>query len=270
MLNDEVSRLFSPASAWTPEWVVQSAWWEHAPFAFWLVEAARPRTIVELGTHHGFSYLVFCQAVQQLGLATRCFAVDTWTGDDNIGPYSDAVLATLKAHHDPRYAGFSRLIQSTFDDALPLIEDGSVDLLHIDGQHGYDDVRRDFDTWRCKLSDRGVVLFHDTRVGLPGFGVWKFWAEVAVTYPSFEFEHGNGLGVLAVGADADDAIRDLVTASEASACVVRQFYARLGLAVAAQANQLDTNPAMAAQFRKAAAHDRAAQAMARRRNRDNA
>ena len=42
---------------------VPSAWYGHVPFAHWLVAAARPRLVVELGTHHGVSYAAFCEAV---------------------------------------------------------------------------------------------------------------------------------------------------------------------------------------------------------------
>ena len=63
-----------------------------------------------------------------------------------------------------RYSGFAQLVRSTFDDALPYFEDGSVDLLHIDGRHFYEDVKHDFDFWLPKLSDRGIVLLHDTDV----------------------------------------------------------------------------------------------------------
>ena len=45
-------------SFWFPDRLVPSAWLEHAPFGFWIVAAARPRMLVELGSHHGFSYLV--------------------------------------------------------------------------------------------------------------------------------------------------------------------------------------------------------------------
>ena len=57
--------------AWPPSWA------GHIPFAFWFVDALRPRTLVELGTHSGLSYSAFVQAVQMLGIETACYAVDT-------------------------------------------------------------------------------------------------------------------------------------------------------------------------------------------------
>ena len=48
----------SQSSFSKPEYLVESAWHEHAPFALWLTEMHRPSTFVELGTHLGFSY--FC------------------------------------------------------------------------------------------------------------------------------------------------------------------------------------------------------------------
>jgi len=59
----------------------ESAWNQHIPFAFWLVQAHRPSVFVELGTFLGTSYFSFCQAVAALRLPTRCFAVDTWSGN---------------------------------------------------------------------------------------------------------------------------------------------------------------------------------------------
>ena len=59
-----------------------SAWYGHVPFGYWLVGQARPRLVVELGTHAGVSYSAFCDAVLDHRLPARCFAVDTWQGDD--------------------------------------------------------------------------------------------------------------------------------------------------------------------------------------------
>lgn len=211
-----------------PGRLAPSAWIEHVPFAMFAVELLRPRVLVELGSHHGVSYCAFCQAVKTLGVGTRCYAVDTWEGDTQAGHFGQEVLDDLKRHHDPLYADFSRLVRSDFDGALAGFEDGSVDLLHIDGFHTYDAVRHDFETWLPKVSDRGVVLFHDTHVRDGDFGVWKFWDEVRAHYPHFEFEHGHGLGVLAVGANYPQALRVLLDAEGAEAANIREFFHQLG------------------------------------------
>src|SRR5690348_9166584 len=68
------------------------SWHTHIPFAFFAVAALEPRTIVELGTWKGDSYCALCQAVQAVGLPTRCYAVDTWRGDEHTGAYGPDVL----------------------------------------------------------------------------------------------------------------------------------------------------------------------------------
>jgi GT2 family glycosyltransferase len=205
-----------------------SGWTEHVPFAMHLVELVRPRTFVELGTHTGVSYCAFCQAVAALGLDTRCYAIDTWQGDEHSGVYGPEVLLELRAHHDPLYGAFSRLMQSTFEDARASFDDGSVDLLHIDGFHSYEAVRRDFEGWLPKLSRSGVVLLHDTTVRERGFGVWRLWDETSARYPHFSFSHGHGLGLLAVGDQIPPGIRELVESTADDAAQLRNLFSVLG------------------------------------------
>ena len=203
-----ISRDLEPVF-WTPERLGRtSAWWGHVPFAFWLVATAEPRLLVELGTHEGVSYAAFCEAVLRLRLATRCYAVDTWTGDPHAGAYQEDVYADLKNFHDQRYDSFSRLVRKTFDEASGDFADGSIDLLHIDGYHTYDAVRHDFETWRPKLSPRAVVLFHDTNERQRDFGVWRLFEELKREVPTFEFLHEHGLGIVAVGAEAPATIQE--------------------------------------------------------------
>ncbi len=221
-----MSRIALNASmSMSPRQVPPSAWIGHLPFAFWVVEEARPRILVELGSHNGTSYLAFCQAVAQCALDTKCFAVDTWQGDEHSGFYGDEVFESLSRDNSAQYGGFSQLMRMTFDEALPYFADGSVDLLHIDGLHTYEAVKHDFESWLPKISDRGVVLFHDTMVRERSFGVWKLWDELRVRYPSFEFQHTHGLGVLLVGADAPERLRELAALSgtEAEVPVLRLF-----------------------------------------------
>ena len=213
------------------------SWVPHVPFAFWLIDALRPRTVVELGTHSGVSYSAFAQAVQMLGLDAASYAVDTWKGDHQAGFYDEDVFEEWSSFHDHHFSAFSRLVRSTFEEALTKFPDGSVDLLHIDGVHTFEAVRQDFDSWLPKLSNRAVVLMHDTNVREGDFGTWRFWAEVAGRYPSFAFLHGHGLGVAGVGRSLPDDVRWLVehvTGHEQDAFTVRQFFGTLGEALLRQ------------------------------------
>ncbi len=146
------------------------------------------------------------------------------------------MLEELRAHHDPLYGSRSRSSRAEVRRGGCAFADGSVDLLHLDGCHHYEAVAHDLETWLPKLSDRGVVLLHDTHVREPGFGVWRLWEELSPLYPSFAFAHGHGLGVLAVGGSVEaefvafleTACRDPATAS---------FFAALGSRVAEPARQ---------------------------------
>ena len=225
LLADTLDPLF-----WRPRRLGQdSAWTAHVPFAHWIVSAARPRVLVELGTHNGVSYSAFCEAVMQSRLATRCFAVDTWEGDEHAGHYGQEVFDDLSRFHDQHFGAFSELLRCTFDAALPYMPDGSIDLLHIDGLHSEEAVRHDFDSWLPKLSDRAVVLFHDTNVRERGFGVWQVFSDLRQIYPAFEFIHEHGLGVLAVGRDVPADVAGLCALTDpATIQAVRERFSQLG------------------------------------------
>jgi hypothetical protein len=208
--------------------IAPSCWLEHVPFAMHLVDLLRPRTVVELGVHYGVSYCAFCQAIRSLGLEARCAGIDTWTGDEQSYFYGPEVLEDLSAHHDPLYGSFSRLHQTTFDEARALFESGTIDLLHIDGCHTYDAVKHDFEAWLPKISDRGVVVLHDTNVRRPGFCVWILWQELQARYPHFEFFHEHGLGILGVGQNQSPALKELFEANDEPARGIREFFSHVG------------------------------------------
>ena len=176
-----------------------SAWGTHIPFLFSLVTLLEPRTYVELGVQAGASFFAACQAVQRHELATTCVAVDNWIGDPHAGQTADGEFDNVRNKIAAKYEDFAGYIRGDFSEALSCFEPGSIDLLHIDGFHTEEAVTNDFTNWLDRMSDRGVIIFHDINEFKSDFGVWRFWNRVKKQYPHIEFGHGHGLGVLVVG-----------------------------------------------------------------------
>ena len=238
----DVANYLSTSSFWSPENITHPlSWVGHIPFAFWIVEAAKPGVLVELGTHSGNSYFSFCQAVKRLNLRTLCYAVDSWQGDEHSGYYGEDIFQAVSEKNRLEYDSFSRLIRSQFDEARGRFDDASIDLLHIDGLHTYEAVKHDFENWLPKMSKSGIILLHDTNVRIRDFGVRYLFQEEALYFPAFEFKHSHGLGILGVGAEIPRAVRPLLEASgnEAICTEVRACYERLGQAVLDQAARDD-------------------------------
>lgn len=225
---------FEPALTIPDRLVHPDSWAGHLPFASWIVAMTQPRRIVELGVHTGNSFCTFAQAVEKYKLEADCFGIDHWFGDEQAGLYGEDVYADLKAWHDPRFGHFSKMLRMSFLDGRSYIEDGSVDLLHIDGLHTYEAVREDFETWIPKMSDRCVVLFHDTNVFQEGFGVHEYFKEIKAKYPTFEFLHSNGLGVAYTGTHPLETLDPIYAAlfnasqDDRGATLVRSYFSRIG------------------------------------------
>ncbi len=186
----------------------QIDWQGLIPTAAWLTAMCEPRRFVELGSYMGDSYCAFCQSIAEQEVSCEAFAVDLWEGDEHTGAYGPEVYAKLQDYHDPRYAHFSRLMRMEFDEAQGSFEDGSIDLLHIDGLHTYEAVKHDYEFWRPKVSERGVIILHDTMPRKRGFGVYKLWEEIEAECLCFNLPFSNGLGI--VIADPENGPEQLV------------------------------------------------------------
>ncbi|MEE1610171.1 class I SAM-dependent methyltransferase [Microvirga sp. CF3016] len=177
-----------------------------------IVNLARPRTYAELGVYRGCSLLAALTAANNAKLALRAWGIDTWAGDEHSGSYvgdgfyQEVLAKTSELNSD------THLLRMTFDEAQPKIDDGTIDLLHIDGLHTYEAVKHDFENWLPKLSDAGIVILHDTAEFKDDFGVYRLWDEVRGRYPNLAFTHSHGLGVLFVGETRTPDVQRLIDA----------------------------------------------------------
>ena len=174
------------------------AYWEgHRDFAYDLLHFVRPARLVELGSQYGCSLFTFCQAVRDFKLDTEINAVDMWSGDIGAEMSGEEVYALVQKTAATYYPEVNlHLFQMRFDQALPEFADESIDILHIDGGHTFEDVERDFTTWLPKLKENGIVLFHDVYSPIDQ-GSCDHWEKTRKEYDCyFDFTHSCGLGVL--------------------------------------------------------------------------
>ena len=221
--------VISAASFSRPDLPVDSDWTEHAPFIFWLCETLRPRLFVELGTHRGHSFFVFCQAMQRLSPEGRCRALDLWTGDDLTGASGDTVFRAVERYSLEQFAANAVLMRGRIDEGLMTFPDGSIDLLHINGSVISPALLPQFDSWAPKLSPNAAVLLHD--VATPSSPLRPLFDRLATGFPAFLFPHGRGLGLAAAGTAVAPGLQPLFSADSNTAVQIRQAYAVLGVAV---------------------------------------
>ncbi|MEM9043699.1 MAG: class I SAM-dependent methyltransferase [Pseudomonadota bacterium] len=209
--------------------VLPTSWAGHEPFLFSLMEVARPRRYVELGSHHGHSFFTACQHYKLNQNYGEAVAIDLWEGDHQAGFYGDEVFDRFRSILDEHFKQCGRFIRSYFSEAANVFEPGSIDLLHIDGLHTYEAVKEDFETWLPKLTENGVVLFHDTSEYQTDFGVWQLFDEIREqAAASFRFVHGHGLGVAAFGTRDQNPAIELIEHIAAEPALFEFHYANLG------------------------------------------
>lgn len=184
--TDAIDRLFLNNLDDTPT----TAWAGHRNFAEWLVRFVNPKVVVDLGVDYGFSTFSF--AIPRIG---HVYGIDNFVGDNFIGQVNSYPFVDMKREKLHLKDNIT-FIEGTFDEVAKTW-DKPIDILHIDGSHHYEDVKKDFETWSKFLSDDGVILLHDTAIeSLNGneYGVKKFFEEINL--PKFNIEHSYGLGVV--------------------------------------------------------------------------
>lgn len=177
-------------------------WSGHRNFVYDFVVYFNPEVIVELGSHYGCSAFTFAQAIKDYNLDSKLYAIDTWAGDDYTrNDYENDVYSVFRDTVANFYQNQKiEMLRMTFDQASSKFQDKSIDVLHIDGSHHYEDVKHDFYSWLPKVKDDGIIFLHDISEDIvldSKMGSNRFWNELKEVYNNtIEFDFSWGLGII--------------------------------------------------------------------------
>lgn len=129
-------------------------------------ELTVPARIVEIGSYHGRSAIVFGRAAAE---GVEVIAIDPHAGNDR-GPQQihgahdegqadhEVFLANLAA------AGVADRIRHVRQPSQEAHDDvpGEIDVLYIDGAHRYVPARDDIRDWGARVREGGTLLIHDS------------------------------------------------------------------------------------------------------------
>lgn len=211
----------SRALFWRARWLAPSTALSHLPFLFWLVELARPRSVVALGVKSGTGYMALCQAVDRLGLDAACMGLGNWGGQ---------VPARLLEAHDVDYGDFSRLgdMADPFSAQHGL---SKIDLLLLSTTPDSSEELSHLQTeWLPLLSDRGLVIVPDATAYAATPVGRAFMQDLSARGRLVRFDHGGGLVLACCGTAQPEGLSvlaDLGFGATGRADVHRVF-ARLG------------------------------------------
>lgn len=170
-----------------------------------------PRAMLEIGTANGGSLFALAQTSAP---DAHIISVDLPRGQFGGG---------YPMWKIPLYRSFTKpgqrldLVRGDSHDAAVvdhikgLLGGRSLDLLFIDGDHSYDGVRRDFESYQSLVRPGGIIAFHDITPPLPDRGAMDaasaeqvgdvplFWSEVKVDRAAQEFMDRDRLGCMGIG-----------------------------------------------------------------------
>lgn len=173
----------------------QQKWGEFAPLLA-LAAAREPAAILEIGSAAGGSFFAWCDIARA---DAKIVAIDLPGLYGDAQPTEDSLQEYAKAgqeavilwgdSHDPAVVQQARQIAPRYD------------LIFIDGDHSYDGVKADYETYAPLVRPGGLIAFHDiveTTLSAETTGgpieVPRFWAELKRTARHAEFTSPDDRG----------------------------------------------------------------------------
>ena len=124
---------------------------------------------VEVGCWKGKSTSYMGVEIVNSGKNIKCYAVDTWRGSEEHRGDDLIINDTLYDLFLQNTASLSHVItpvRKPSVEAAKDFADGSVDIVYIDANHTYEEVKKDIEAWLPKVKKGGIISGHD-------YGGWE-------------------------------------------------------------------------------------------------
>jgi len=145
-----------------------------------ILKPIKPRHILEIGTAHGGTLLLWTRVVSDDALIV---SIDLPGGSFGGGyPWLRSIAYRAFAKGRQRIVlirGDSHDYQ-TLEKINKIFGNSKIDFLFIDGDHSYMGVKKDFEMYSLLVREGGIIVFHDIVPGLRELvgGVPDFWKEL--------------------------------------------------------------------------------------------
>jgi hypothetical protein len=171
-----------------PGWFDYANVYDHA-----IARASSGAVFVEVGAYLGRSTTYLASAIKRSGKKIRLYVVDLWDGwfyDDyrQQTPMPESQDVFWHFMRNVRGAGVDDVLcplKMPSEKAATLFEDGTLDFVYVDADHGYEAVRRDLASWFPKVKRCGIFAGHDyVNNDFPGVrrAVDEFFAEHKLSF----------------------------------------------------------------------------------------
>jgi predicted O-methyltransferase YrrM len=135
---------------------------------------------IDLGTHLGRSACLLADTIRAQNLDAKVITVDTFDGRALSNRFKgdaktvDTKLAKAMSNFQERdLCSYIKVICSESAKAAELVQ-GECAFVFIDAGHSYPLVKSDFEAWKDKVRDGGLIAFHDSNLE----GIVKFHREI--------------------------------------------------------------------------------------------
>ena len=149
------------------------------------VLARRPRVVLEIGTCHGGTLYLWCQAAEPQATIISIDLPEGEFGGGYPAARADLYKAFVRTDQQLHLLRADSHSPNTAKQIAALLAGKAIDFLFIDGDHTYAGVKQDYELYSPMVAPGGLIALHDVapRPEEPRIEVWKFWEELKQRAP---------------------------------------------------------------------------------------